>query len=239
MLYVLYGTDGKKAREKVSVLVDTLLSKKPDATVVQITRDNYTKEKLEEAIESQGLFESKLIVVLHTLLQDKDIQGEIEGVIQEFTSSSNIFIMLEEVLEKKILIKLSKYAEKIQACEVKESVPQKSQFNIFSLSDALGRRDREMLWTLYHKGKLKHLTPEEVHGGLMWSVKAMLIAKGSNTAEEAQLHPFAYKKAKMYANNFTTKELRNLSHNLMSLYHDVRRGKAPLDVALESLILLV
>jgi hypothetical protein len=237
MLYVLYGNDAEKARAKTNSLVASLCAKKPDATLVRLTSEGNTQAVLEEHIGGQGLFEAKLIVVCDFLLGGKEGNRIVGEKITEMAASQNIFILLEEKIEKQILTKLIAYAEKVQVCEQNENIVRSATFNVFSLSDAFGRRNARELWILYQKGKRARLTPEEMLSTLFWGVKALRLAKESKSPEGAGLHPFVYRKASQFAKNYSTEELEKLSLRLVMLYHDARRGVHSLDAALEQFVL--
>ena len=74
MLYLLHGTDSRKSREKLHSLVESMLSKKPNASDFRMDDENFSEARLEEFIGSSGLFESKYIVVADKLLEKKEIK---------------------------------------------------------------------------------------------------------------------------------------------------------------------
>jgi len=69
MLYVLYGTDQEKSRTKLRALTESLVGKKPDASFTYIDDDTFSSSLLDSLISSQGLFESKQIVVLSGIIK--------------------------------------------------------------------------------------------------------------------------------------------------------------------------
>ena len=48
MIYFYYGTDEESARKKAKITVDSLLLKKPDATLIKIGDEEITQEKIME-----------------------------------------------------------------------------------------------------------------------------------------------------------------------------------------------
>ena len=151
-------------------------------------------------------------------------------------SSENVFIFLEDELVKAELKELEKFAEKVQKFSVAAAQSQRP-FNIFSLTDSLGRRDKRGLWLLYQKALAQGFPPEEIHGVLFWQMKAMLAASLTKTAEEAGFKPFVFLKAKNFAGNFLPAELKTLLSKMVAIYHNAHLGGPDLDVALENLIL--
>jgi len=238
MIYVFYGTDTITARKKMRGLVDALLLKKPDASHVRMTADTFDSETLGALIVSTGLFSSRAIVELDQIFENKEAKEAFEKKLEDCVTSHNIFVILEGDLGKTDVSLLKKHAEKIQEFQVVlRDVKKKIEFNAFALSEALGRRDKKTLWTLYVEALSKGLAPEEIHGTLFWQVKAMLLARESRTPEEAGLKPFPFSKSKTFAKNFSPDELAALSGRLVSLYHDAHRGLTDFEIGLEKFIL--
>lgn len=230
MIYVFHG---QKTLPKFTNLVQSLLKKKPDASVYKIDSESFSSNSLQELIQGQGLFEKKYVVSLNGVLQEEEILSN----LKEIAESENIFVFWEDVIDKKTLKKLEKYAEKISGVEdIKEK---KETFNMFSFSDSLGKRDKKGLWILYQKAIHESVRPEEIHGMLVWQAKSMILASSTGSAKEAGMKDFPYNKAKGYAKNFTKEELHSLLRKLVSIYHDSRRGIHEFDIALEKFVLEV
>ncbi len=219
-------------------LVDTLRAKKPDASFFKMDDEYWSDARLEEFVVGAGLFEQKYIVVLDRVFENKEVKEFVFKNIKEIGSSENIFIILEGKLDKKTLTKFEKNAEKVQEFE-KRVIKKQEKFNIFTLSDAFGGRKKKELWVLFQKAVNAGMSPEEIHGTLFWVVKSMILSKNTKTAGEAGLNPFVFRKSASFASNFENKELKNISSNLVSMYHGARRGEMELGVALEVFILSV
>ncbi len=110
---------------------------------------------------------------------------------------------------------------------------------MFSLTDALGRRDKKQLFVLYQKAKMNKSAAEEIHGILFWQIKAMLQAAAAKNAQDSGLNPYVYQKSLASLKNFSEQELKAISSRLVSIYHEARRGMVDFDVALEKFILEV
>ena len=52
MLYLLHGTDFKKSREKLHLLIEALLKKESSASQFRIDDENFSEDLLEEMISS-------------------------------------------------------------------------------------------------------------------------------------------------------------------------------------------
>ncbi|MEX0652198.1 MAG: hypothetical protein WD509_01150 [Candidatus Paceibacterota bacterium] len=235
MIYLLHGNDIQTSRKKLHTLLDGLTQKRPDAEHFHIHTENRKEFSIAELIGSRGLFEEKYIVILDGLFIDKEERETLLTSLKEMQSAEHIFIFLEGKLDKKTITRFEKYAEKIQECSVAEI--KKERFNTFSLTDALGKRDKKGLWTLYQRAKAEHIADEEIHGILFWQVKSMLLSLQSAHAKEAGLNPFVYTKSKGFLKNYSDAEVRALSQRLVALSHDARRGIHEFDIALERFIL--
>lgn len=237
MIYLLHGTDIIKSRKKMRILLDSILTKKPNISFIRIDIENFNESRIEEFVGSRGLFENKYIIVFDNLFKDEDIKETLLKNLKKISESQNIFIFLEEKLNKTQLLKFEKYAEKIQSFRLGGEVSKSEKFNTFSLADALGTRDKKQLWVLYQKAKLNNVSDEEIHGKLFWQIKSMLLASSASSAEEAELNPFVFRKSRGFLKNYTEKELKKLSFSLTVLYHDTRRGVHEMDNALERFVL--
>lgn len=219
MLYFLYGTDTDKARAKARELLETLQKKKPDAAVFRIEPEKWGEIHVEELIGGQGLFEKKLLIFADRLFENEEAKEAIEKNLEDIAKSDNIFIFLEQKVAKPLLLEITEVAEKVQLFESKEG-KKKPDFNIFSLTDAFGRRDKKKLWVLYRKAVQEDFAPEQINGLLFWKVKEMLTAR--------------------YQNRYwTTDELHTLSSTLVRLYHDAHRGVHDFEIALERFVLTI
>ncbi|OHA91570.1 MAG: hypothetical protein A2758_00465 [Candidatus Zambryskibacteria bacterium RIFCSPHIGHO2_01_FULL_49_18] len=112
-----------------------------------------------------------------------------------------------------------------------------SEFNIFALTDAIGRRNKREAWMIYRKALASGMVAEEIFYRIFWQIKIMLLASKTKSADEADIKVFPYNKAKSNLKNFTTLELTNLSTNLVQGYHEIRRGNKEMETFLEKTIL--
>lgn len=235
MLYLIYGSDFEKARGKARELLAALQKKKPIAEVFRLEDEMVTIGKLEELSGGQGLFERKYLVFADNVFRSEEAKEIVLGKLKALADSENIFIFLENELNKTDLKQLEKFAEKVQ--QFSGVVKKEKVFNIFSLTEMLGRRDKRGLWILYQKALSEGLAAEEIHGILFWQIKAMLASTLAKIAEETGFKPFVFQKSRGFAKNYSTTELKNLSAKMVAVYHNARRAGPDLDVALERLIL--
>jgi hypothetical protein len=253
MIFLFYGTDKIKAREMAHKATEAGKKKHEGAEFFKLSPENFSENKLDELITSQGLFYSGSIVFADSLLEVEEIGEIILSKIKEIALSPNFFVFLEEKLNKKELEKFEKYAQKIEGFKKVEKKLNKKEelalkgekIDFFEFANTLGEKNKRELWTLYQDALAEEVPSEEVHGIFFWQVKAMLSALKSKDATEAGLNPYVYTKAKAYARNYgkTTEEseikLKRMSANLFDMYHKAHRGEIDFPVALEKFILEV
>lgn len=237
MLYVIYGDDFKKTRESLNSFVNNFIKNKPDSSVVKIDEDNVSDYDPSGFLSGQGLFEKEILVVFDSLLGQKLFSVDLKKILPEMSSSQNTFVFHESFLDKKTEDLFKKEADKIQSFNL---VAKNTKiFNPFSLGDALGNKNKKLLWVTFYKALQNNISPEEVHGILFWQIKSILLTKESSGVKESGLNPFVYSKSKNFATKFSSLELKKLSSKLVDIYHGSRAGLYDLEIALEKFILSV
>jgi DNA polymerase III delta subunit len=236
MIYFFYGSDTDTARAKAHALMDGLLAKKPDASLFKFDADNFNTAEFDALSGSMGLFESNNIIFLDRVMENADAEEALLQRLGEMQESPNVIILLEGEPKKVICDKVGKKAAKAQEFSMRKKVA-KPEFNSFALADALGRRDKKELWSLFEEAQFAGKVAEELHGLLFWQMKSMLQAAVSKSAIDAGQKPFVYGKASRFAKNYSLEELKRKSSELVSIYHDARRGGTDMDIALEKFIL--
>jgi hypothetical protein len=244
MIYLIYGTDKDKARKKAWEIVDSLLAKKKDAVFSKFTEeDEITQSHLDELVGGQALFVNKFIILFHEVFENAETKSLITKNIKEIAGSDNIFILLEEKVDAKTLEKISKVSVKNQEFEKKDMTKKEKlaeigeKIDFFEFADALGSRDKKVLWRLYQDALIEVVPAEEVHGIFYWQVKSMLLALKCASAEDAKMKPYPFQKSKAFAKKYKQVELEKMSSNLVSMYHEAHRGKIDFYIALEKFIL--
>ncbi len=244
MLYVYHGTDITKSLEKARTLANSLRTKRPDATYIEIEADNWSSAIIEENIGGQGLFSNKYILFLNRVTEKGEAKESLPELIQIMNESTNIFILLEAKLNVDLKKAVEKHAEKVVetsndsdkgAFGKKESG--KEEFNIFSLADAVASRNALKSWTIYRQAVDSGLEAESIIGTLFWQVKSMIVARDAVSATTSGLSPFVYSKAKKHAENYSKAELSTLLADLISVYHDSHRGLVDAELGVEKLML--
>ena len=251
MIYLFHGTDKIKARAVAHQAVSAAQKKHTEAEFFKLSVDNFSENKLDELIASQGLFYSGSIVFADSLFDEEEIGEVLIKKIKEISESPNFFVFLEEKLNKKELEKFEKYAQKVEEFKKPERKLNKKEelaargekIDFFEFANTLGERNKKQLWTIYQEALNESVASEEVHSIFFWQVKAMLCAVKTKDATEAGLNPFVYSKAKTYARNYgknaeeAEEKLRQMSTSLCDMYHEAHRGNLDFAVGLEKFIL--
>ncbi len=219
MIYLLYGLDTDKARSKANELIAALQKKKPDAAFFKLTDENVDAAVLDEYIGGQGLFSNKYIVFLDNVFKNREAKENVIKKIKEIGASENIFIILEQKIDKASFGKIEKATEKTQLFDKEEDRNRAEELNIFALADALSARNRLQLWLVYLETVKRNIAPEEVSGILFWKVKDMITKKNFG--------------------RYSPEELQQLSSRLVSIYHDAHRGVHDFGITLEKFTLSI
>jgi len=245
MIYFYYGTDTDLAKKKANVTIDSLLAKKPDATLIKIGAEEISSERIGELAGGQALFANKYIVYFSKPFENKENKEIILKHIKEIGASENIFIFAEGKMDKAGLAKIEKAAEKVQEFAKPEKPLNKKQklaaigekVDFFEFTDALGRRDKKGLWVLYQDALAEQVPSEEIHGMFFWETKSMLLGKKYARAEQAGMKPYPFQKVKEHGRNYKDGELEKFLEKLVDMYHEAHRGNIDFPVALERFIL--
>ncbi|MBI1999181.1 MAG: hypothetical protein HYS74_00815 [Parcubacteria group bacterium] len=243
MLYLFTGFDSPKIKAQQRAFVDALRKKKPDAPFFSFDGDSVSVAALEERARSSSLFEPSSTVVLHDVFQNDDAASFIAENAALLAASPAVFVVCENALPRKMLAVLARNAEKVWEPREEPAAAPRDRA-VFSLTDAVGRRDRRAAWvtlqTLWRDGK----EPEAVHGALFWQVKTLCSVKqaqtrGARAVSALRLPPFVLRKALSCMKKYTEDELKKLSSDLVRAYHEVRQGGDTLPVALEKFVLRI
>jgi len=237
MIYFLYGNDKFALRKKMHSILDTLCKKRPDAEIFKINTENFEYAKFEELIFSQGLFDSKYIVVADNVFEDKNIKDFIIEKLDKMKESQNVFVCLDGKVDAKSLKEIEKYSEKAQEFSLKEDFSYKKNFNIFGVTDGILEKNKKRLWVDYLKILKQEIPAEELHGIMFWQVKNMSIVSKVNSQKESGLTPYQYKNALSGSRKYKDDEINKMMSDLVLMTHKVRSGEGDLDIMIEKWIL--
>lgn len=136
---------------------------------------------------------------------------------------------------------LEKYAlSSKKALEINQKM---KQVNVYHITDAISERDRSRAWFLFQKALLSGVDPEEIFWKIVWQIKNLLLLKKlfpmpeKKIAEASGLHPFVIKKTLPALRFYTAEELSKYSLELITLYHNTRRGLIDFDNGIEKFLI--
>jgi len=225
MLYLLHGKSDQR-KEFIRNLATT-----QSLTPQHIYDNDVQNTSIENLVSVQtGLFGDKELYVIHGLARTLDLKN----ILEEYAKSENFFIFSEDTVTKPIIKTFEKVSAIIQDFGKEEKVKE-NKFNMFSLTDTLGARDKKKLWLLFQQA-VKNGSPEEIHGILFWQIKNLALVKTSTT--NPGMNPFVYKKTSTYAQKFTLEEIQKMARDLVYMFHN-RDTYSTLDIELEKFILTI
>ncbi len=227
MLFVFYGKKEDEVRRAALRKAHDLSN---DQTIIHIGKDEYYQGVFLEVANSIQMFLSTQIFVVDTTKCDEVCIEELHDALSELAQSVNQFVVIEgqlNVSDKKIYDAEAEMLEEIHSTEEKK-------YDVFAISDALTRRDKKELWMRLVDMQQAGIPNEEIVGILLWQLKSMRLVSLTTSSEEAGLKPFVYDKAKRGCVKYKKSELRKLSFELVSLYHDGHTGKRDLSLSLEA-----
>lgn len=230
MLCVFFGNDVVTVRKEAFDFVD---AKKGDREVHLIEAGNFEPNWLGEAAGGVSLFGGSQIYVLDNWSENKEAYEELTNNLEAIGRSGNDFVVIEGTLlaaEKK---KFQKWADEMS--EYKKAAGE--EFNSFSLTDALLKRDRKSLWLLWNEALMSGKSSEELIGVLWWQLKTLRLAEVTNSPEEAGQKPFPYSKAKRALGKFKEGELQAISRELLKVTNESRLGGLESSLAIERWLL--
>lgn len=209
-MYLFTGNDSDKVRKQAFALVDASRKKAPMAPYIRLSPEEVTQASLEGALQTQGLFYDRSLLVLDDPFQ---LTESAEVVLEQLdllqTSTNPVFVIAPKLLparRKKVEAK----ATKTFVHDVKEKAEGRG-FNS-ALVNALGAKDGKALWMELMKAKSAGDAPELVHGLLHWKARD-LMEKGGRV--------------------WSRDEARTLSLSLIFLVSEKGRSELPLQEALE------
>lgn len=210
MLYLFTGSDSEKARTKAFAWVAAARAKAPDALYLRFSADAITPSALDEIVESQGLFFTKLLVLLDDPFALAAGGEAVQDALAKLKASQNAIAIVAPKLKAAERKKLEAAAEKVFEFESKEKKPARG-FNA-ALVNALAAKDGTTLWKELMKAERAGDAPEMLHALLHWKARDLMQKGGGK---------------------WGAKGARELSVALIELLSDARSGGVALSMQLE------
>lgn len=214
MLHLYYGTDRKKVRDALN----STLEKMRASNIIRIT-DAHTIEDLRAALGGGGLFDDERTIVLESTLAHDFMRPLVIDALSRIADAHDTFHLFEEKIDAATKRRLEKHAEKSTVFDLPKGAARpagRPGFNVFSLADALKRKDKKNLWIGYQRALAAGNAAESIHGIFFWAAKDMLLKARSDS---------------------DTVWSRSVIRTLMELPHESRRRGEDMEYALERFVL--
>jgi DNA polymerase III delta subunit len=226
MLQVVYGTDEIMVRT-------TALDFFASPGTVRIEAGNFVPGQLKTLAQGNSLFGEKTEYLLDTPSDNQAFFEEVLAEAATLADSEHLFV----VIDKGLLAADKKVLAKHAASMVEYKKPTESSFNQFAITDAVASRDKRQAWLLVQEAWQNHIATEEIIGLVWWQLKTMRLAACTQTAAEAGMKDYPYRKAKSALQNFPLTLVEARARSLTKLYHDARWGKGDLNQLFEIWVL--
>lgn len=209
MIYLILGDNFKEIKKQKESLI------KKGVLLMNVDTISFDNEKFQKSIYSQNIFGERDIVVLDNLFKDKNIEKIILENTKELESSETIFIIIEEKLSKKTLEKIEKCT--MEVFQHSSSSQKKHEFQIFSIANSVGKRDKKQSWILLQSAYDEEIAPENIYGTLFWKFKSILLSGNTSV--------------------YSKDEAKHFLGLLIDIYHNARLGKEDFKIGLERFVL--
>ena len=225
MLYVLSGDNQVRVRSKLQDILATLRKKQPEAETLWVSTDD-GDNNLEHLTVSQGIFFHKYIVIVERSVETNEVKM--------MSEAPHIFLLLDEKLDAKKKKLYEKYAKKVEVYDSK-----KENINVFQLTDAFIKRDRNTLWKKFCSLQTQGASVEELHGIMMWQINSIRRAINAKSAKAAGMKPFVYTKSKEALKKYSKDEVEEIAENLLNCLLLARRGDFLFEERFEEILLSI
>src|SRR3989344_1818574 len=139
MLYLIHGSNQVAGRKKLHAILNPVLEKNPDTPVDFFDAETLLPEELPMLIAEQGLFTGTRILVFDRVLDSAETRDRTLSFLTEMGASRNTILFLDTDTDATTVKKFEKAGAEIFQFQTAATGP---AFNVFVLTDALGRRGR-------------------------------------------------------------------------------------------------
>lgn len=215
MIYLLYGSDTTRSREKINEIVAEFRQKNGgDLNVHRFDAEETDMTAIKSALETPSLFARKKLAVIKYLSLVPERSG-LYPVLEKIKGDRDTIVLLgERELDEKQLAELRSFCNKVQEFKLSKVNGQMSNVNIFHLGDTFFSSPREglrALLELLHQGH----DEKNVFAYLANHLRSLLTIK--TYAEKNQplpsstgIHPYVAKKAALIIRQHTVSSLTDL-----------------------------
>ena len=232
MILLYVGNNASKRSLASSAMIDVLKQKRVGAEHLHFDDISFSPSRFLETIDGMGLFEQKSVVILRYVLEDKAHRDLVLSKLDQLQSSDNAYIFIERSLHSAHIKKFEAVAHTVE----KFPLPKKQEFNTFTLTDMLLKKDKKRLWLSYHEALRNNRSNEEIHGLFVWQLRVLLMTYTFGQ-KNSGLKPFVFNKSKRAQSVWSREKTEDSLFGLVNDYHLARRGEKLLPLIIEDFIL--
>lgn len=207
----------KQKREKV------LAPFRQSNALTIFTDTDFDQVSFEEIIFSPNLFGEKSAVLLLHVFEKRELVDYLLKTLAKKDIFSDI-VVVENFLLAPIISKLKKVTENIFSDLKRKTLKKSETFNVFSLTDALGERDKKRLWLLFSEAIKNGTDPLEIIPSFEWIIKIIKLVKTGIENSELKINPFVFNKAKKFSKNFSDTEVSDFFNKLVNISNQTKKG---------------
>ena len=199
MIHIFSGNDTDKKR----VAYDKFMIALPEHTeIFFIGGSDFDREQVESFYSGAGLFFKKCAVVFNDIFEKSEAADFLLKNLDKLASSDSTFVFLEGKLAKTTSDAFKNAGAKMNIFEI-EKVKGRygtggdngsgngEKFNGFILANALGERNKLLLWINFCRAMEEGMELEPLVGILFWKAKDMLLKRNFSKFSEEELKELA------------------------------------------------
>lgn len=236
MIYLLYGSDTRRSREKLNEIIAEYRKKYGDLNIHRFDAEEDEEGKIKNALEASSLFSPKKLVVIRGFSKIP----EKEAIFKIFDNLKDTIVVLwERELSREEFAQVRPYAVKVQ--EFKETfVRPTNDKAIFRLGDTFFTSPREGLRTLLgmlHEGRddFNIFSYLANHARTLVTVKHYS-GSGKDVPPSHGIHSYVIKKAAPIVRNMSAEKLKV---NMLGFFAEDRKIKVGASKPKDSLLSLL
>lgn len=236
MIYLLYGSDTRRSREKLNEIIEEYRKKYGDLNIHKFDAEEDEEGKIKNALKASSLFSPKKLVVIRGLSKIPE-KGATFKIFEHLKDT--IVVLWEGVLSKEEFAQVRPYAVKVQ--EFREaSIRRIDDKAIFRLGDTFFTSPRAGLRTLLgmlHEGR----DDFNIFSYLANHARTLVTAKhysesGKDVSPSHGIHPYVIKKAAVLVRNMSAEKLKI---NLLGFFAEDHKIKVGASKPKDSLLSLI
>lgn len=221
MIYFFYGNDVQKIRSKKHSLISSLVSKKPEVSILKAGKDDFSEEFLKQILNTQGLFENVYIVSLHNVF-DMDLLNMETPYLEELQKSKHIVVWSEDNFDEEKLSHVELFIQKTQKYNNSKVKEKKIAPNLFNFAETVFTKTLKDSWGEYCKLISEGIDANDLVNILLWQIKVVNQTEAISNPQESGLKPFVFNKGKNIAHKHSKEELRKMLIDLTKLAQEMR-----------------